>query len=233
VGPVIGTFVLAGVAIAIGSAFRANIHWQQGAALLCLLAAIIPALLAAFLLWHYVGLGFIDASRLFMWGVTVLALAVVAACANAMVSRQYSAGIAFRKRIGAARRYFMAELRREQPALRDEWFPWLLALGLGRQMDHWSARQAPSASRSASTSSTSWTSGSASTSSAGSGSWTGFAGGRSGGGGGGAAWTTAASGLAAGVSPPSSSGSSSGGSSSSSSSSSSSGSSGGGGGGGW
>jgi hypothetical protein len=233
VGLVIGTFVLAGVAIAIGSAFRANIHWQQGAALLCLLAAIIPALLAAFVLWRYVGLGFIEGSRVFMWGVTLLALAVVGACANAMVSRQYPAGIAFRKRIGAARRYFMTELRREQPALRDEWFPWLLALGLGPRMDDWSARQPSSASRSVSSSATAWTSGSASASSAGSGSWTGFAGGRSGGGGGGAAWTTAASGLAAGVSPPSSSGSSSGGSSSSSSSSSSGGSSGGGGGGGW
>jgi hypothetical protein len=224
----IGALVLAGMASGVGTAFRSRIHWNAGAAVLCLLPAVVPALLAAWLLWSFVGLDVIPATTGGVWGITLLALAVLAAGANAMVSRQYPAGIAFRKRLGAARAYFAAQLQEERPALRDEWFPWLLALGLGDQMNDWSVRHAPTSRASR----TRETTGGTITSSAGAsaaGTWTGFGGGRSGGAGAGAAWTTAASGMAAGVSPPSSSGSSGG----SSSSSSSGGSSGGGGGGGW
>jgi hypothetical protein len=232
-GSLAATLVLSLIALVIGGLFRSKIHWRQVAALLCLLAGVVPALLAAWWLWQYVGAGAVKASTLAVWGVTMLALSVVAACANAMVSRQGPQGIAFRKRLAAARVYFAQQLRQERPALRDEWFPWLLALELQKQMDDWSALRASSTSRS---SESDWTSSSFSSSSSGISStssgaaWTGFAGGRSGGAGGGAAWVAAAGGIAAGVSAPSAAGSSDSGSSSSSSSG---GSSGGGGGGGW
>ena len=66
----------------------------------------VPAVLAAFFLWRYVGLGYVEASITFIGSVTLLALAIVSACTNAMVSRQHPAGIAFRKRLGAARAFF-------------------------------------------------------------------------------------------------------------------------------
>jgi hypothetical protein len=227
---VVGT-VLASIAAWTGSVFRWHIEWGVSRALLCLTPAVAAVLASASLLWWRIGLGYIDVSARAIWGVALLALWVVSVNANAMVSRQFAAGIAFRKLLGAARAFFAAQLREPQPHLRDDWSPWLLALGLGKQMDDWSVHHARDRSSSR-TQSSSFGSSTSATTAASASTWSGLAGGRSGGGGGGAAWTKAAGGLAAGVSPPSSSGSSGGGSSSSSSSSSG-GSSGGGGGGGW
>jgi uncharacterized membrane protein YgcG len=140
--------------------------------------------------------------------------------------------IAFRKRLAAARRYLKKELAKEKPDLEDSWFPYLIAFGLGSNVDRWFRAYGNAA---ATTSGSGW-SGSSSVSSGGSSS---FSSGWSGGGGafGGAgatgSWIGAATGMAASVSAPSSSSGSSGSSGSSSSSSSSGGSSGGGGGGGW
>jgi hypothetical protein len=223
----IGALLLVALALNVGSKFRQHIEWGRRAALFSVLPAVSSALIATAILWWYIGLGEITASRVLVAGITLVTLGIVSACINAMVARQHAAGVAFRKQLAAARAFFIRELEQREPALRDEWFPWLLALGLGKQMDDWSVRQE---SRTSSSRSTGWSTSTSSPTTS-SPSWTGFAGGRSGGAGGGAAWTTAASGLAAGVSPPSSSSSGSGGSSSSSSSSG--GSSGGGGGGGW
>jgi uncharacterized membrane protein YgcG len=138
--------------------------------------------------------------------------------------------IAFRKRIAGLRQYFIDELARPQPALRDTWYPHLLAFGLGRNVDRWfRSHAAPTSNDTTTWSSSSSSSSSSSGSSSSSSGWTG-GGGAFGGAGASGSWAIAATGMAAGVSAPSSSGSSGGGSSSSSSSSSSSG---GGGGGGW
>lgn len=140
--------------------------------------------------------------------------------------------VAFRKRVAGVRRAFIEELSGPAPALRDEWYPHLLAFGLGRNADRWFRAHATNAGRSDdrswSSSSSSWTSSSGGSSS--SSSWTG-GGGAFGGAGASMSWTVAAAGIASGVAPPSSSGS--GGSSSSGSSGGGSSSSGGGGGGGW
>ena len=135
--------------------------------------------------------------------------------------------IAYRKRLASARRYFERQLRSNKPALDDTWLPWILAFGLGRNVDRWfksysSASDDSRFGHSVSSGSTS----SISSSSSGSTSWTG-GGGAFGGAGATGSWALAAGAMASGVSAPSSS-SSGGGSSSSSSSSS-----GGGGGGGW
>lgn len=138
------------------------------------------------------------------------------------------ARIVFRKRLYAAREWFREQLALASPALHDEWLPYILAFGLGKNVDRWfRAHSAPSTDRNVSTGSTTWSSSSSSSSwssSSGS-SWTG-GGGAFGGAGATGAWAAAAGAMAAGVAAPSSS-SSGGGSSSSSSSS------GGGGGGGW
>ena len=163
-------------------------------------------------------------------GATLLALALFNSMINQARSRERAQGIALRKRLASARRYFEQELDRPQPALRDEWFPYVLAFGLDRNAQDWfKAHGAESSGRS----STSW-SGSTSTSSSSSGSsssaptgWSG-GGGAFGGAGATATWAAAATSLAVGVAAPSSGGSSSSGGGGGGGSSS-----GGGGGGGW
>lgn len=138
-------------------------------------------------------------------------------------------GQAFRKRLARGRNFFLAELEKPHPNLRDSWYPWLLAFGLGRQVDVWSSHHS-STTASSSTSSSTWdhtTSRSSSSPSSTDTGWSG-GGGLSGGAGASGAWAAAAAGMAAGVAAPSSSSSGSSGSSSSSSGGSS-----GGGGGGW
>ena len=127
--------------------------------------------------------------------------------------------IAIRKRVVAIRSFFRQQLRLPQPALRDEWFPYLLAFGLGKHADRWFRAFGPTASTSH-TSASSWSSGSSGATS--SSSWTG-GGGAFGGAGATASWAVAAGAIASGVSAPGSSGGGGGGGSSS----------GGGGGGGW
>lgn len=146
-----------------------------------------------------------------------------------------------RKKLLAGRRYFVNELKKEQPDLEDAWFPYILAFGLGDHADRWfkafggaAAAATTMSTRSFDSSSSLATAGSSGSSFSIGGRWSG--GGSSfGGAGASGSWTVAAAGMASGVSSPSSggSGSSGGSSSSSSSSSSSGGSSGGGGGGGW
>lgn len=216
-----------------GLRFRANIQWGPAKALSSLLPAAAAIAAAALYLWRWADSGVVPATDGLVVGVVMLALSVLLAGVGALKSTQHRAALAFRKMLASGREFFIAELAKDRPALRDEWFPWILAFGLGKQMDDWSAlraREEPATRFSGkSTSSSSFSSG-------GGGSlpstWTGFAGGRSGGGGGSASWAAAASGLAAPIAPPSSSSSGSG-SSGSSSSGSSGGSSGGGGGGGW
>jgi uncharacterized membrane protein YgcG len=212
-----------------GLRFRANVQWGPRKALSSLLPGAAAIAAGAVYLWRWADSGVVPATTGLAVGVAMLTLSVLLAGVGALKSTQHRAALAFRKMLASGREFFIAELAKERPALRDEWFPWILAFGLGKQMDDWSAQRASekstTRSRGSSTSSGSFGSGSSS------GGWTGFAGGRSGGGGAGASWAAAASGLAAPIAPPSSSSSSGGGGSSSSSSSG--GSSGGGGGGGW
>lgn len=148
--------------------------------------------------------------------------------------------IAVRRTLLAARRWFIAELKKPDPQIDDVMFPYILAFGLGKNVDRW-FRAFGGASPAGTTSS--WTpsfatdgSGGANTSAARN--WSG-GGGAFGGAGATGSWSSAVSGISASISAPMSSGSSGSSSgwsssgSSSSSSSSSGGSSGGGGGGGW
>jgi hypothetical protein len=135
-------------------------------------------------------------------------------------SRETAETIRRRQALAAIRHWFRRELGRPAPALRDEWFPYLLAFGLNADVDRW-FRSFGSASGAAGTFTGSSPSSFGGT--GGSGGWTG-GGGAFGGAGATSTWAAAATGLAAGVSAPNSSGSGGGGGG---------GSSGGGGGGGW
>jgi hypothetical protein len=160
-------------------------------------------------------------------GLTMGLLAMANSVFNLARSRQSPGRIARRKRLAAAREYFQAELAKPEPALRDEWFPYVLAFGLGRHIDRWFQAfggEAASATRAMAHSSGAYaaTGGAAS-----GGTWTGFGGGGGfGGAGGGASFASAIGGMAASVPAPSSSSGGGGGGGGG-------GSSGGGGGGGW
>ena len=162
-------------------------------------------------------------------GITLFVLGIANSVFNVAKIRQGPARIALRKRLVAAREYFRRELKRPQPRLRDEWFPYVIAFGLGSHMDHWFRAFGSAAAGGlahASSSSSFGSSGSSGSSTGSSTSWSGMGGGGGFSGGGSSASFAAAVGvMAAGVSKPSS-GSSGGGSSGG-------GSSGGGGGGGW
>ncbi|MEP6834293.1 MAG: hypothetical protein ABJB74_12935 [Gemmatimonas sp.] len=165
-------------------------------------------------------------------GLVVFLLALVNSLMNAACTQQSVDRIAVRKRMVAARNFFRAELKKREPQLSDEWYPYMLAFGLGSHVDRWfkafGASVAATGGGFASVG-TSGVSGIAHSSDGASHAFTGFGGGGGfSGGGGGAFFGAAVGGMASSVSPPSSSGSDSG-----SSSSSGGGSSGGGGGGGW
>jgi uncharacterized membrane protein YgcG len=160
-------------------------------------------------------------------GLVLVSLAAIRSVFNLAKSRDAGDRLENRRRLTAARDYFVRELRRPNPALDDAWFPYLVAFGLGANTDRWfrsfggNSGVAPS-SRSTFASSSEPTLGSSSSSGSG---WTGGGGGASGGAGASGAWAVAAAELADGVASPHSSGSGGGGGGG--------GSSGGGGGGGW
>ena len=215
-----------GIGWVCGLKFRSYLHWGFREAALCLIPVFAVSLGAAAYLWFYAGAKLIQLQPFTVYGMVSVALACVLSSVRSLKSRRSPSAIRFRKILTAGREYFIRELARDAPALRDEWYPWLLGLELSKQVDAWTTQRTESGS--GTSRSTSF--GSSSSSSSGSPSFSGFTGGSSGGAGASASWVTAASGMAASVSPPSSSGS---GGSSSGGGSSGGGSSGGGGGGGW
>lgn len=228
----------------VGMVFRGRIEWGRRAALACLTPAFAIGGGLAWYIWSVEGPGFRSSAQLTLLAVVLIAIALIASSVNALKSRQHRRAIALRKRLASARAFFASELDKDQPVLRDEWYPWVVAFGLGPQMDAWTIRRPRPdppdrdrpVDRESPTPDVQYSHPAPAP-------WGGFGGGRSGGAGASGTWTAAAGGMAAAIpavsrssgssSRESDGGSSSWDSSSSSSSDSSSGSSGGGGGGGW
>jgi len=228
-GQAIGLAIVFGVLYAIGAGiawtFRKRVDRLDASS---------PLLLAVpVLIFYFAWLGTRELSRtslVVVAGTMLLRMAIVVSLFNLAKTRSGPRRIARRKDLAAARAYFQRELKSPVPRLTDEWFPYVLALGLTSEADRWfrahgasSAAAAGAGSRGSGSSSSS---GSPASSSPG-GSWTG-GGGAFGGAGASASWAVAAGALAAGVSAPSSSSSGGGGGGGGGG-----GSSGGGGGGGW
>jgi hypothetical protein len=190
---------------------------------------LVPAavLVAAVLLAARWGVG---ADPLALAGLGAIAIAMVEGLLAMAATRESPAAMRVRKRLAAAERHLRRALRERSTAIRPEWFPHLLALGLAEDAQRWSAARP----RQEGGVGTAWPDDGERRAGSGSASPAGFSGGggRFGGGGASGSWAAAAHAFSASVAAPSSSGSS-GGDSSGSSSSSSSSSSGGGGAGGW
>jgi uncharacterized membrane protein YgcG len=155
-------------------------------------------------------------------GLVLVSLAAIRSLFNLAKSREAGDRLETRRQLTAAREYFARELRRPNPALDDAWFPYLLAFGLGANVDRWFHSFGGSSNVASSFGSSSHSTSTSSPSSTSASGWTG-GGGAFGGAGASGSFAVAAAGMAAGVAAPSSGGSGGGGG----------GSSGGGGGGGW
>jgi hypothetical protein len=124
-------------------------------------------------------------------------LAILNLVLDLLKIRQTRELIAYRRRVAAARKFFMLELQKSEPAMRDEWFPYVLAFGLGAHVDQWfrafggTVRAGGFASSSSTSSFSSGSSG-----------WTG-GGGAFGGAGATGSWAAAAATYTAGVAAPS------------------------------
>jgi hypothetical protein len=193
--------VIAAIGLIPGQVFRERIDWGIKALMATLAIPVAGAVGVTGLLWFPVGSGRIVLSEWVIGAMAVLAIWAVNVTVNSAKSRNHRDAIAFRKMLAAGREFFREELEKEQPALQDDWYPWIAAFGLKNEVAQWSVRHATdddSRWRGGSTGSSSSSSGSSEAA------WTGAAGGRSGGAGGGASWATAVGGMAAGVSAPSS-----------------------------
>lgn len=211
------------VAAAGATVFRNRVHAVGQAALFF----IVPMAIALTALLVVVVTGFASASTVALVGLTALYIGLANSVFNQARSRESVERIAFRRRLATAREFFVDELRRTEPRLKDAWFPYLIAFGLGKHMDKWfRAFGGESSTHVVPGNYSSGGHGGSSTNSGGG--WSGFGGGAGfSGGGSSASWAAAAGSMAAGVSAPSSSSGGSGGGGGGG------GSSGGGGGGGW
>jgi uncharacterized membrane protein YgcG len=88
--------------------------------------------LSAFALFNLLG-----ASCLLCLGLFFLHLTVILTCFVAASCNNTPEGVALGRSLVSARRYFVNQLKQERPALRDGWFPYLLAFGLGPRVDRW------------------------------------------------------------------------------------------------
>ena len=158
----------------------------------------------------------LDYSTTLYWAFAAMTLMYVSSLFHTAASRDGATRMEARRRIVTARRWFARELGKPRPALRDAWYPYLLALGLGTGIDRWSKSFAGASAGTVGRGFGGGTSSSGAESG-----WTG-GGGSFGGAGASGSWAAAVAGFSAGVAAPSSSSGGGGG-----------GSSGGGGGGGW
>ena len=214
------------IAAAFAHWWRGRVHglWKAALGFLIPLGGMVVAVAVLFLLSDRFRVG-----PLLLAGIVVWVLGLANSVYNIARSRQAPERIARRKELTAAREYFSSELGKPEPELRDAWFPYLIAFGLGSHIDKW-FRAFGGAAAAAAARPLAYSSGmGGSGGGASGGSWTGFGGGGGfGGAGGGASFGAAAGGMAAAVPSPGSSSSGGGGGGGGGG-----GSSGGGGGGGW
>lgn len=98
---------------------------------------IIPLLIMAVVIGWLLVSGVLRLHPLVLMGLAVLCIAAFNSALNGAKSNEGPEQIQFRKRLAAAREYFRGQLKKEQPALRDAWYPYLIAYGLGNNIDKW------------------------------------------------------------------------------------------------
>lgn len=80
---------------------------------------------------------FFPTSSLLLLGIFCIAMAISNNIINFSKSRESVEGLALRRKLATGRMYFQQELAYEKPEIDDAWFPYLLAFGLGPDVDTW------------------------------------------------------------------------------------------------
>ena len=134
-GLVVGIFAMAILAALLripGWLFRARIDWSVQAAALLMIPAFCISFGAATFLWFAAGTGDFELPWTAIAAIAAWALCLSTLSINGMKSQQGADAIAFRKRLAAARSFFMKELERPRPNLRDSWYPWAAGFRTGQ-----------------------------------------------------------------------------------------------------
>src|SRR5262249_38410773 len=137
----IAALAVAGIVRGTGVSFRSRMDWGRMAALLCLLPALIFGAATVAFIYLYVGKGAVDLSPFALMAIVGLALWVTYNAIRGLQTRTSRQAVGWGKNLTAGRAFFSAKLQQPHAALRDEWYPWLLALGLGKEADAWSIRR--------------------------------------------------------------------------------------------
>jgi uncharacterized membrane protein YgcG len=215
-GVATGIFIFASIA---ANAYKTRITAPRIRFLLFLLPLLLMSVcLAGFTLYMKPNIGGVSLAA-----ITLYILCLCNSIFNNARNSQDAERINLRKTLASGREFMRRELRKSVPHLEDSWYPYLLAYGLGPEVDRWF--RAFGGAAGASSGGLTGSSGSGLSSGGSTGVFSG-GGGTFGGGGSSGTWAAAAGGMAAGVAASSSSGSSGGGGGGG-------GGSGGGGGGGW
>ncbi len=193
-GSTLGLLILQGIIFAVALVpawlFQARLDWFDLHSLTFLWAPLLFLYFSCRGIWRGG-----ETPLLLLVGLLLIRVGITSSLLNVARTRDGPKKIARRKLLTAAREFFKRELATRSPRLRDEWYPYIIAFGLGKQADRWFRAYGGEALTSAAPAHVS--SGSSSSSS-GSGSWTG-GGGSFGGAGASASWAIAAGTLAAGV----------------------------------
>jgi len=82
----------------------------------------------------------VDCSTLLLLGSAFMCAALINNILNLARTRDSEEGVRLHRYLASGRRYFKQELARQSPKIDDDWFPYLVAFGLGPQVDSWFRR---------------------------------------------------------------------------------------------
>ncbi|HEX4934287.1 MAG TPA: DUF2207 domain-containing protein, partial [Gemmatimonadaceae bacterium] len=119
--------------LAIARGWRDRVDGAAGG-LLWLMAPLV-LLSAAFVFITFTGFHRVGITALA--GLALVLLGVAYGTFRMAMWRKGTQRLQLRRAMATARRFFAQQLRTPEPRLKDEWFPWLIGLGLASQMDGW------------------------------------------------------------------------------------------------
>ena len=102
--------------------------------------SILVHLFPVFTIVAFTGLSLLGISTLLTLGLFFLYLMAISTAFYSAKTTDSIKGVELCRNLSAGRAYFLHQLEQDRPAIKDEWFPYLLAFGLGRYVDKWMKR---------------------------------------------------------------------------------------------
>jgi uncharacterized membrane protein YgcG len=85
----------------------------------------------------YAGLGLLGVSSLLVLGLLLFYSQQIIGLFILARTTDSPEGVAIRRELAGGREYLRNQLKRSEPSIKDDWFPYLLAFGLGPDVDKW------------------------------------------------------------------------------------------------